>query len=844
MINTDLPIGQILETLRATLRDANELVLEAAPGAGKTTIVPLALLHEPWLGKNKIILLEPRRMAARAAAQRMADLLREPVGATVGYRVRLESKVGPNTRIEVITEGILTRMLQSDPALDGVALVIFDEFHERNLDSDLGLALALQGRELFRKADQPLKLLVMSATLDGVAVAGLLEGAPVISCEGRQYPVRVQHGKTLRSSDSLIEPVVKTLNAVLDDPACGSVLVFLPGQGEIRRVVQSLPSRDGVVVSPLYGGLSLAEQQRAIEPVAGGQRKIVLATNIAETSLTIDGITTVIDSGLAREPVYDPGTGMTRLQLGRISRSAATQRMGRAGRLGPGQCFRLWSEQQQQQLVPHATAEMLQADLAPLALQLLAWGVGDPAELAWLDPPPAGPYQAALALLAILGAAKESTATHWRLLPYGEKLAQLPLHPRLAHLLLQGTALGLGETAAALAALLSERDPLSGLGGDLGLRLAIVRGDASCPHAQRGWLQRVRQQAKTFARLCDKLVTARPDTGVDVADAGALLLAYAYPDRIARQLAGKAGGYQLSSGRHAELPVSDELSRYEWLVVADIGGRVGQTRDRIYLAAALNPVFLKEELKSLTQTHDVAAWDESRDRFIAERRLQLGQLVLSSTALEQVGVEERTRAVIELLMRRGLDLLPWSKTLRQWQARVILLREFEGEEWPEVSNAHLLATLDKWLAPWLGQVAKLSDLQQLDLAAALHALLPWPLPARLDELAPLRVEVPSGSSYPLDYTQSPPVLAVKLQEMFGAESTPCVLQGKLPLMVHLLSPAGRPLQVTRDLAGFWSNAYIEVKKEMKGRYPKHPWPDDPLTAQPTRHTKKRLARDS
>ena len=758
-MKTDLPIARVLDDLRATLHDAQELVLEAAPGAGKTTIVPLALLQEPWLGDDKIIMLEPRRMAARAAAQRMADLLGEAVGETVGYRVRLEHRISDATRIEVITEGILARMLQRDPALAGCGLLIFDEFHERSLDSDLGLALALQGRELFRAADNPLRLLVMSATLDGTAVAALLDDAPVLHCDGRQHPVSVYHGAPLQAGDSIIEPVVRQLRELLAQPGYGSILVFLPGQGEIRRVARSLPAVEDVLVAPLYGSLSLEEQQRAIAPAAGGQRKVVLATNIAETSLTIEGISTVVDTGLAREPQYDPGTGMTRLQLRRISRAASVQRMGRAGRLGPGQCYRLWSEQQQQQLAPHGTPEILQADLAPLALQLLAWGVEEPGELAWLDPPPEGPYRAALRLLQEVGAAEQGGNGRWCLLEHGRNMAALPLHPRLAHMLLLAYSWGLGEAACHLAALLSERDPLSGLGSDMNRRLALVSGQAECPKPQRGWLHRVRQQANNFARLCGELVASGAPAEVADNEVCGLLLACAYPDRVARRRAGETTLFQLASGRAAALPASDELCASEWLAVAELGGRVGQAQDRIYLAADLSPALFAAELALLVRSREVVEWDDERERFIAEQRETVGELLLSRSRLEPVPAAARCRAVLALLARRGLDLLPWSEETRQWQARVMLLREVEGETWPDVSDDGLLARLEEWLGPFLEPIGKLADFRRLDLAAILQTLLPWPLPRELDERAPTRMVVPSGSRCGIDYTQTPPVLA-------------------------------------------------------------------------------------
>jgi ATP-dependent helicase HrpB len=812
-MQTDLPIDDVLEDLRAALGQRDAVVLEAPPGAGKTTIVPLALLGEDWLLGQKIVMLEPRRMAARAAAERMASSLGEKTGQTVGYRVRLDTRVSAATRIEVITEGILTRMLQSDPALDGIGLLIFDEFHERSLDSDLGLALALQGRELFREGTS-LKLLVMSATLDGSAVATLLGDAPVISSLGKQYPVEVHYGKPYQPKQDIIATVVNLVRSLMDKPDTGSVLVFLPGQAEIRRVADGILSSSGsercgdpseVIIAPLYGGLTLEEQQRAIEPAPGGQRKIVLATNIAETSLTIEGITTVVDSGLAREPVYDPATGMTRLRTARISQSSSTQRAGRAGRLGPGQCYRLWSEGQQQQLAPHSSAEILQADLTPLALQLLAWGVEDPRELCWLDLPPVGPWSQALQLLQEFGAIEQGESGHWHLTADGEHMTRLPVHPRLAHMLLCGARWGAVDFACELAAQLSER------GG------------------------RTRQQAQQFRRLCRALPSAER---CDIEEG--VLLAAAYPDRIGKRRQARGNVYQLSNGRSAALAPSDPLCNQEWLVVADMGGRVGSSEDRIYRAASLSPAVFEDALANLVTETNVAEWDEKAGRFIAERQRRVGALVLSRHKIENVAAEIRLPALLELVRRRGLDVLAWDKDLRQWQARVCLLHQQLGAPWPDLSDKALMNDLENWLSPYLDGVTSLVGFSKLDMKAILKGLLPWPLPKELDALAPERFRVPSGSNIRIDYSESPPVLAVKLQEMFGCQSAPTVAQGRVALMVHLLSPAQRPLQITRDLASFWRNGYDAVKKEMKGRYPRHPWPDDPLKALPTGKTKRRL----
>ncbi|MCX2981550.1 ATP-dependent helicase HrpB [Halieaceae bacterium IMCC14734] len=838
MFDTDLPIYELLEPIRQFLTCANELVLEAPPGAGKTTQVPLALMHAEWLDGQRIIMLQPRRMAARASAQRMAQLLGESVGVTVGYRVRGDTQVGrggTGTRIEVVTEGILTRMLQSDPALDGVGLVIFDEFHERNLDSDLGLALVLQARELLREPQDPLKILVMSATLDGDSVAKLLGNAPVLRCEGRQFPVAVHYRAPWRARQSIVERVVPEIEALAADEGAGSILVFLPGQGEIERVRNALNLPGEIAVMPLYGALELSRQQAAIMSPESGQRKVVLATNIAETSLTIDGIGCVIDSGLARHPHYDQRTGMTRLTLGRISRASSIQRMGRAGRVGPGRCVRLWSEEQQQQLEPASVPEIRQADLAPLALQLLRWGVADPSELQWLDVPPSGPYARALQLLTTLGAVHQLEGLS-RLTAHGEAMAMLPLHPRLAHMLLQSVQWGLVENACLLAAVFSERQPQTITGVDIERRLAALDSGNASQLSRSGWANRVRQQASSYRKL---MLEPERHIAVDATDITGLLLATAWPDRVARALEGEPGRYQLSNGRQVTLGAEDELARNEWLAVAELGAKSGSATDRIYCAAALEPMLFDHALAGLCRVQDTIAWGDRNERLLAQRQRLLGTLVLSSKRLENVPVAARSAATMSYIRERGLALLPWNNDSRQWQARVMLAHQLQPESWPDVSDSHLVATLEGWLQPWLDKVTRLADLKALDLTKILSAQLDWNLSQQLEQLLPTKLQVPSGSGYNIDYLSDPPVLAVKLQEMFGASDTPSVAQGKVPLMLHLLSPAQRPLQVTQDLAGFWRGSYREVQKEMKGRYPKHPWPDKPWEAEPTRFTRHR-----
>ena len=834
-----LPIDEVLPALREALAARHEAVLEAPPGAGKTTRVPLALLDEPWLAGQTILMLEPRRLAARAAAERLASELGEKVGETVGYRIRLDSRVGPNTRIEVVTEGILTRRLQDDPALEGVGLLIFDEFHERSLDADLALALSLNGRELFRE-DQPLKILLMSATLEGERLAGLLDDAPILRSEGRMYPVAMRWGRPFQAGEFIEPRLVQTILEALNDEA-GSVLVFLPGQAEIRRVHQQLADALGdssqVLLCPLHGELDLGAQRAAIEPAPAGKRKVVLATNIAETSLTIDGVRVVIDAGLARVPRFDPGSGMTRLDTQRISRASATQRAGRAGRLEPGVCYRLWSQDQHEQLAAYASAEILSADLASLALQLGRWGV-TPGQLVWLDIPPAAAYAQAQDLLQRLGALDGETLTR-----HGQAMAELPAHPRIGHLLLRGQDLGLADMACDVAALLGERDILRGAGADLHSRLVLLSGAERPSRGAQGGVQRARQLARQYRGYLRGKATQAVSDPEHPRWLGALL-ALAYPDRVAQQRRTGGAEYRLANGRAALFAEADSLMKQAWLVIADLGSRQGQREERIYLATDFDPALFDSVLCEQVRIVDQLDWDEREGVLRAERQRKVGELILSREPLTGLDESARSQALVNLVRRKGLELLPWTPELRQWQARVALLRQLDlagkGEsEWPDVSDAALLKSLEHWLMPYLGKVSRLSHFSNLDLSSIVHNLLPWPLPQRLDEQAPHHLSVPSGSSIRLDYSEQPPILAVRLQELFGLSDTPRIAGGRQVVKLHLLSPARRPVQVTQDLANFWRSTYAEVKKDLKGRYPKHYWPDDPLVAEATARIKPR-----
>jgi ATP-dependent helicase HrpB len=835
---SSLPIDAALPALLHALQNRDEVVLQAPPGAGKTTRVPLALLNEPWLAGQTILILEPRRLAARAAAERLASELGEQVGETVGYRIRLDSRVGPRTRIEVVTEGILTRRLQDDPALEGVGLLIFDEYHERSLDADLALALSLNGRELLRD-EQPLKILLMSATLEGERLSSLLNDAPIVTSEGRMYPVAIEWGRPFQAGEFIEPKVVQTCLQALDEQG-GSLLVFLPGQAEIRRVHQQLAEALGeggnVLLCPLHGELDLAAQRAAIDPAPPGKRKVVLATNIAETSLTIDGVRVVVDAGLARVPRFDPGSGMTRLDTQRISRASATQRAGRAGRLEPGVCYRLWSEAQHEQLAAYGSPEILQADLAGLALQLARWGV-EPAQLSWLDAPPAAAYAQARELLQRLGALLEDG----RLASHGQAMAELPAHPRIGHLLLRGQAFGLAAMACEVAALLGERDILRGAGADLHSRLALVSGEHKAQRGSQGGVQRVRQLARQYRGYL-RGQPSQPVADPDHPRWLGCLLALAYPDRVAQQRRPGGAEYRLANGRAALFGEVDGLMKHPWIVIADLGSRQGQREERIYLATDFDAQLLDGVLAEQVSLVDQLDWDEREGVLRAERQRKVGELILSREPLPGLDEQSRAKALLGLVRRKGLELLPWTPELRQWQARVALLRGLGNSgasEWPDVSDAALLASLEHWLQPYLGKVTRLSHFGQLDLSSILRNLLPWPLPQRLDELAPHHLQVPSGSSIRLDYSEQPPILAVRLQELFGLADTPRIAGGRLAVKLHLLSPARRPVQVTQDLANFWRSTYAEVKKDLKGRYPKHYWPDDPLVAEATARAKPR-----
>jgi ATP-dependent helicase HrpB len=820
-----LPIDKILPDLKQTLEQSTTALLQAPPGAGKTTRVPPALLDAPWRKGRKILMLEPRRLAARSAARFMARQLGEKPGQTLGYRTRLDTRVSGATRIEVVTEGILTRLIQRDPMLEDYAAVLFDEFHERSAQADLGLALVRESQQALR---EDLRLLVMSATLETAPIARVLGDVPVISSEGRAFPVEVLYRPVPRNT-RIVDQVVAVIHGALRDQT-GSLLVFLPGAGEIRRVAQQLQGQvpDHVLLAPLYGNLSAEAQDRAIAPAPEGTRKVVLATAIAETSLTIDGVRVVIDAGQQRRAVFDANSGMTRLVTGRLSKASAEQRKGRAGRVAPGVCYRLWSESEQFGLADFTPPEIRQADLAPLVLELAQWGARSPDQVAWIDAPPRPHWQQAVALLQWLDLLDDDGA----ITDHGKAARELGIHPRLAHMVLQGRVLGFGGLAAELAALLGERDLLRpGEGADLHQRVRLLRGETGIRRMDPARLKAVRQAAKRL----DAGALQGPEPGEALVGR---LLAQAYPDRIARRRPGPAPRYQLSNGKGAVLREEDPLARHDWLVAADLDGKAREAT--IYLAAPVDLRDLEQDLAGHIIEQDEATWDDRRGTVIARKVRKLGELVLAEQVLPQVDPALIQQGLLNAVRTKGLDSLPWTPEARQWCARVGLLAEQYPGDWPDTGHDALLASLDTWLGPFLAGLQRWSDLARLNLLQALTSLLDYQQQQQLETLAPRTLTIPTGQKITLDYTPDHgPVLAAKLQALFGWTETPRVAGGQVPVVIHLLSPARRPLAVTSDLAGFWRNAYPEVRKDMRGRYPKHPWPEDPFTAEAQQGTKRR-----
>ena len=815
---TPLPIDAVLPRLNEVLAGNNGAVLVAPPGAGKTTRVPLALLDEPWAKDKKILVLEPRRLAARAAASRMAATLNEQVGDTVGLRVRFGSRISKRTRIEVVTEGVFTRLALDDPSLDGIAAVLFDEFHERSLDADLGLALARDAQQGLRP---DLKLLVMSATLDGARVGALLGNASVIESEGRAYPVETRYlGRDPRApvERQVADAVERALRA-----ESGSILVFLPGAGEIRRTEVLLRDRvhdANIDIVSLYGALDAREQDRAISPSPPGRRKVVLATSIAETSLTIEGVRVVVDSGLSRVPRYEPDVGLTRLETVRVSRAAADQRRGRAGRVEPGVCYRLWDEPQTGSLEPYTRPEILSADLSSFVLDLAQWGTTNPAQLAFLDPPPPTALSEARGLLLELGAIDG----RGHITDEGRRLRALPLPPRLARMVVDAAADGAGELAASIAAVLSER----GLGGDdvdLQHRIDRFRRDRS----------RRSDDARAMVRRWAE--TAGGVKATDEHSVGAVL-ALAYPDRIAKNRGGDAGTFLLVNGRGGTVDRASALAREPFLAVAELTGAAASSR--IVLAAPISIAEIETRFADRIEDQETVTFDKGTAALRARRTRRLGALILAEHTKSMTPSPENAQLLAEGIASLGMSRLPWSKAQFQMRNRVMFLRRAEGLEWPDLSDEALARTAADWLAPFLVDKTALAQIGADDLSSALDALIPWNLRKRLDVEAPTHFAAPSGSQVPIDYeAEEGPKLAIRVQELFGLGVHPTVAGGRVPLLIELLSPAHRPVQLTRDLPGFWRGSYKDVKTDMRGRYPKHPWPDDPLTAPATRRAKPR-----
>jgi ATP-dependent helicase HrpB len=817
--DTPLPIDAVLDELARTLTASNAAVLVAPPGAGKTTRVPLALLDAPWLNGKKIIILEPRRIAARASAERMAKTLGERAGETVGYRVRFGSKISRATRIEVVTEGIFSRQILDDPELNGVAAVLFDEFHERSLDADLGLALARDAQTGLR---EDLRILVMSATLDGARVARLLGDAPVVASEGRAFPVETRY--LGRKPDGPLERQMADAiaTALRADP--GSVLAFLPGAAEIRRTQNFLGERvhdASIEIVPLFGALDASVQDRAIAPAPKGQRKVVLATSIAETSLTIEGVRIVVDSGMARVPRYEPDIGLTRLETVRASRAAVDQRRGRAGRTEPGVCYRLWDEPQTASLAAYTQPEILSADLSSLVLDLAQWGVSDPSALAFLDPPPAPALKEANGLLSELGALDGDG----RITEEGKSLRALALPPRLARMIVDSQRLGAGEEAAEIAAILTER----GLGGDsvdLDARLDQFRGDRS---------QRASSARSLAQRWASQVAASNSPPGSGELSTG-VMLALAFPDRVARNRGN--GSFVLANGRGAAVEQTSALARTPYIAVAELTGTAAQ--GRILLAAPIAPEEIELRFADQIESTEEISFDRGAMALRARRKRSLHAITLSEAPMALSPTADTARVFADGLIAAGLDKLPWSKPLKQWRDRIMFLRKAEGENWPDLSDAALAAGRETWLVPVLYDKTALKDFSAGDLSDAMMNLLPWELRARLEREAPTHFEAPTGTMLAIDYeAEQGPTIAVRLQELFGLNTHPSIAKGAVPLVLELLSPAQRPVQVTRDLPGFWRGSYAAVRSDLRGRYPRHPWPEDPASAMPTRRVKPR-----
>lgn len=817
-----LPITEVIPEVKTTLETHTSIIVSAPPGAGKSTLLPLALLNEPWIGDKKILMLEPRRLAARTIAMRMADLLGEKVGDTVGYRIRFDNKVSARTRIEVVTEGILTRMLQSDNALEKVGLVIFDEFHERSIYADIALVLCRESQQILRP---DLRLVVMSATLNIPQLSAILK-APVIESQGKQYPVELIHTGQ-RDLMLLPEMTARIISqAIANDQ--GDILAFLPGEGEIRRCEEILKHQlKNISIHPLYGQLPPGAQMAAILPHRQGLRKVVLATSIAETSLTIEGVSVVVDSGYGRTMRFDAGTGLSRLATIEISRDMADQRAGRAGRLGPGKCYRMWSLADDSRLQEHRLPEISDSDLAPMMLDLAIWGITDIRQLQWPTEPPKGHVAQAVETLHQLGALEDGKIT-----PHGKEMARLPCHPRLAHMLIMAKQSMQLPLATDLAAILEERDPMPrDTGIDINLRVEMLRRVRGQKREVRGW-NRVIQVAEAYRQLFKNQADNGP---FDPFETG-LLLVHAYPERIASARPGNNAQFQLSNGSYAMASHTDDLAHEPWLSVAHMDAREGT--GKIFLAAPLNP----KDLAPMVKKTDSIIWDSRKGALTATTDLRIGNIVLQSRPLSHPDTDQVSEAICKVIEKDGAHLLNFDEKVLQWQNRIQSLRKWHPANlWPDVTTSTLLKHCREWLAPYLTQVRKNEDFKKLDLLNILHFHLNHQQQNELNQLAPSAIEVPSGSKIQLNYSPdgSAPVLAVRLQEMFGLADTPTVNNGTQAVLLHLLSPGYKPVQVTSDLRSFWNTTYFEVRKELRNRYPRHVWPDDPWTEKAIRGVKRR-----
>ncbi|MCV9386338.1 ATP-dependent helicase HrpB [Reichenbachiella ulvae] len=818
----DLPITEVIAPTQQQLKDNNTLIVHAPPGAGKSTLLPLALLEEEWLNGKKIIMLEPRRLAARSIATRMAELIGEKVGQTIGYRIRFDNKVSDKTRIEVVTEGILTRMLHSDNAIEEVAMVIFDEFHERSIHADVALALCREAQQVLRP---DLKIMIMSATLNTNELTELLQ-SPLVESKGRQYPVDV-HYEDQQDEWMMSEIAARMISKAVKKHE-GDVLAFFPGQGEISRCEEILrKDLKDFAIHPLYGSLPHGKQMAAIRPNKDGKRKIVLATSIAETSLTIEGIKIVVDTGFGRSSQFDPQSGLSRLQTVQISQDAADQRAGRAGRLSPGVCYRMWSRATQDRMQKHLTPEILEADLASLVLDMAQWGITNIDEMTWLTPPPKAAIYQAQELLHQLEALEDGKITD-----HGQALHRLPCHPRIAHMLLMAEDQSNLALACDIAALLEERDPLGREAGtDINERIIVLRRQRGENRLNRHF-SRIEKIAGQYRKLFDE--EAENDS-FDPYETG-ILLSYAYPERIAYARPGNNAQFQLSNGKYAMLGHKDDLAHEPWLAIAHMDARDGM--GKIFMASPLNP----RDLMPMVKEKEIITWDTRQGGLIASLDMRIGSITLKSTPLPDPDESRLVEAISEAIKKEGERLLDINKEVIKWQNRILSLRKWNpGQGWPDVSTPTLLMTNGTWLSPYLDGVKKPDDLKKLDLKSILHHSLDYALQGKLEELAPERIEVPSGSKIQLEYASdgAAPVLAVRLQEVFGLAETPRINDGKTPVLMHLLSPGFKPVQITSDLNSFWNNAYFEVKKDLKGRYPKHVWPEDPWKEQAIRGVKKK-----